>query len=72
MRVVATVSFLATLFAASFALAQTAAEEQACKADFKKYCSGVVPGGGRVIACLEKQKDKLSPECQKVVETYGK
>jgi len=72
MRFVATASFLTALLMAVGASAQTAAEQKACKADFEKYCSGVLPGGGRVIACLEKQKEKLSPACQKVVETYGK
>ena len=39
------------------ALAQTltAEEQAACKADFQKYCKGTVPGGGRIIACLNKQ-----------------
>jgi len=58
--------------AAATASAQTAAEQKACKADFQKYCAGVVPGGGRVIACLQKQMSKLSPDCQKVVQTYAK
>jgi hypothetical protein len=57
---------------AAAASAQTSAEQKACKADFEKYCAGVVPGGGRVIACLQKQMSKLSPDCQKVVQTYAK
>ena len=34
------------------ALAQelTAAERTACKADYEKYCTGTMPGGGRIIA----------------------
>ena len=52
----------------SVALAQTAAEREACKADFEKYCSGVEPGGGRVIECLAKELDKLTPACQEVVK----
>jgi hypothetical protein len=58
--------------AAGDAAAQTAAEKAACRADYQKFCSEVSPGGGRVLECLAKQKDKLSPDCQKVVETYVK
>ena len=53
-------------------MAQTAAERAACQADYQKFCSDVAPGGGRVLECLAKQKDKLSPACQKVVETHQK
>ena len=55
----------------STAIAQTAAERAACMADFQKYCPGVVPGGGRIIECLAKQLDKLTPECKKVVQTHA-
>jgi hypothetical protein len=56
---------------APFALAQTAAEQAACRADFEKLCAGTKPGGGRVLACLSKQKDKLSDGCRQVVEKHG-
>ncbi|MBZ9601217.1 cysteine rich repeat-containing protein [Phyllobacterium sp. KW56] len=52
-------------------MAQTAAERAACMADFQKYCPGVMPGGGRVIECLAKQLDKLTPECKKVVQSHA-
>lgn len=47
------------------------AEMSACMPDFRKLCSGVAPGGGRVLACLSKQKDQLSPDCRAVVEKNG-
>lgn len=65
-----------TLLAATFAFAAltpalaqefTAAQRAACKADYELYCKGVAPGGGRVLACLSKQNDKLSAACKKVV-----
>jgi hypothetical protein len=62
---------LGTLALSSAALAQTAAERQACQGDFAQYCHGVKPGGGRIIACLAKQKDKLSPDCLQVVEAHS-
>ena len=59
---------LALALSAGAAMAQTAAEREACMADFEKYCPGVQPGGGRVIECLSKQLDKLTPQCKAVVE----
>jgi hypothetical protein len=34
-----------------------------CKADYSKFCSGVLPGGGRVIACLKSHEKELQPAC---------
>ena len=39
----------------------------ACKADYDKYCAGTLPGGGRVVACLNKQQHQLSDACKKVL-----
>jgi hypothetical protein len=55
---------------AGAALAQTAAEREACQADFEKYCSGVEPGGGRVVECLAEHLDRLTPQCQAVVKAH--
>lgn len=56
---------------APYAFAQTAAERAACMDDFKKLCPGVAPGGGRVLGCLSKQKDKLTEACRAVVQKHG-
>jgi hypothetical protein len=67
----------ATLIAAVFAIgcggsarAQEAPEgsgrgavRAACADDFKRLCSGVTPGGGRIIACMREHEDELSPGC---------
>lgn len=45
----------------------TAAQREACKADYEQFCKGTIPGGGRVLACLSKQDSKLSAACKKVV-----
>jgi hypothetical protein len=66
---------LAALVAVGFsspALAQTAEEEAACRADFQKFCQGVMPGGGRIVACLANHKDKITPACKKVVDAHSK
>ena len=46
----------------------TAEQQAACKADYQKYCKGTMPGGGRIIACLNKQRDQLAEACKKVLD----
>lgn len=62
---------LPLLAAPAWAQQPTQAELAACMPDFKKLCSGVQPGGGRVLACLSKQKEQLTPDCRAVVEKHG-
>jgi hypothetical protein len=68
MRFVLLAIFLGTQMAPTAASAQTAEQKTACKADYEKFCSGVMPGGGRLIQCLTKHMKDLTPECQKVVK----
>lgn len=58
----------------SSALAQdfTAEQRAACKTDYDTLCKGTMPGGGRVLACLAKQHDKLTQACKKVVDAQKK
>ena len=58
--------------ASAFAQELTAAQRDACMGDYEKYCKSVVPGGGRIIACLAKESDKLAPACKKVLEAAEK
>ncbi len=39
----------------------------ACRADVLAHCAGVEAGGGKRIACLKANIDKLSPECSATV-----
>jgi hypothetical protein len=50
----------------------TAEQEAACKADYRKYCKGTMPGGGRIIACLNKQRDQITDACKKAVDAAAK
>ena len=56
------------LFAAAALLfctgAARAAERRACKADAEKLCKGILPGGGRIAACLKSHENDLSDECK--------
>jgi len=69
----AAVLIVATGFSsAALAQALTAEQRTACQADFDKYCKGTVPGGGRIIACLNKQRDQISDACKKVIDAQKK
>jgi hypothetical protein len=56
------------------AFAQTATTDQrgACKTDYEKFCAGVEPGGGRIVACLNKQRDQLTASCKKALDSQKK
>ena len=63
-----TIATAALLFATgAFAQELTSAQRDACMGDYEKFCKGIVPGGGRIIACLAKESDKLTPACKKVL-----
>ena len=66
--------FIAQVFSSQGAFAQELSAEQrsACMGDYEKYCKGVAPGGGRIIACLAKETDKLTPACKKVLAAAEK
>jgi Cysteine rich repeat len=63
----ATVTVLAVLAGGILALSHQALAEQPCHPEAQKLCSGVQPGGGRIIACLKQHESELSPQCQKLV-----
>ena len=54
-------------FAADIAPAQTAEEQAICKGDYYQFCISVIPGNGRILACLKKNISKLTPDCKKVI-----
>ena len=72
LRAILTAAALLCASQATFAQELTSAQRDACMCDYEKYCKSVVPGGGRIIACLAKESDKLAPACKKVLEAAEK
>jgi hypothetical protein len=46
----------------------TPEQRAACETDYNKFCLGMIPGGGRIIACLDRQHDQLGESCRKLVD----
>jgi len=57
---------------AAFAQTPTADQRGACKTDYQKFCAGTTPGGGRIVACLNKQRDQLTDACKKALDSQKK
>lgn len=55
---------LALALLAGPAPAADRAAARACRADFKKFCSDVKPGGGRGAECLKQHEAELSDSCK--------
>ena len=51
--------------------AQVAAIRSACRSDYQKVCAGVPTGGAPALQWLEKNKSKLSGNCQQAVNAAG-
>src|SRR5471030_202767 len=47
--------------------AQVTAIRSACRNDYQQNCAGVPTGGAAALSCLEKNKAKLSANCEKAV-----
>ena len=49
----------------------TAQEQAACRTDSTKYCRDAEPDTFRVLACLQRNRTKISVACRKVLESNG-
>jgi len=43
---------------------------RACASDLVRYCAGVMPGGGRIKACMKENMAQLSPSCREAFEAF--
>ncbi len=73
MRILSALAIAAIALASSTAIApaQSGPVATACKNDIPKYCAGKEHGQGEVRACLEANRDKVSPDCKTALETTG-
>jgi hypothetical protein len=57
---------IAIVAQAAFADNQSAMDllRAGCTQDAQRLCSGVQPGGGRILSCLKEHKDQLSSQCR--------
>jgi hypothetical protein len=72
LRAILTAAAVLSMSQAALAQDMTAEQRNACMGDYEKYCKSVTPGGGRIIACLAKESDKLTPACKKVLAAAEK
>jgi hypothetical protein len=49
----------------------TPQEQAACRPDTMKYCREFVPDSMQVLACLQRQRAKISKACQEVLSSHG-
>ena len=51
---------------------EVAVLRRSCGRDYRAYCQGVQPGGGRGMACLAANETRLSPGCRgALAEAHG-
>lgn len=54
-------------FAQNLSTAQLQALRSACASDVRAVCPGVQPGGGRILACVQANADKISQPCKDAI-----
>jgi hypothetical protein len=42
-----------------------------CRDDLKAYCANVKPGEGRLLDCIEKNREKVSERCIQAIKDIG-
>jgi hypothetical protein len=65
-------AFVVVVAISGAASAQSSDPRGACKADYDKFCAGIAPGGGKVIACLNAKRDQLSASCKTALDSQKK
>jgi hypothetical protein len=65
----ALITFLIALCVPSFAEAEDSMVDGPCKEDRETLCKEVKPGHGHVMKCMHDNRDKVSAECKKHMES---
>ncbi len=42
-----------------------------CRDDLMKFCSDIKPGGGRLMACMEKNEKQVGDRCKQAMKDVG-
>jgi len=42
-----------------------------CRDDLLKFCADITPGGGRVMACMDKNEKQISSRCKQAMKDVG-
>jgi hypothetical protein len=63
-----TIAVLAAVSFSPAAQAQGKGRLAACKEDIQKFCASEPKGQGKVKACLQSNKDKVSADCKTAIE----
>ena len=53
------------------ALVKARVVRKACRADIKKNCAGITPGGGRIETCMTDHFADMSDACKEVISQAG-
>ena len=72
MRHAILIAALLCVSGAAYSQELTAEQRSACMGDYEKFCKGIEPGGGRIIACLSKSSDKRTAACKIVLTAAEK
>lgn len=68
MTLVAVTAIMAISQIAVVTSASADAAQRACYSDYKKFCSDVERGGGRVKKCFMEHREELSPGCREAMD----
>jgi len=49
----------------------TPEDRAACEGDVRRYCQQALGDNMRVLACLQQNRNRISPACQGVLIKYG-
>jgi len=67
------IAALLTLLATSAsAQGPTSEQREACMPDYEKLCSGVVPGGGRILKCLREHSTEITDRCRAAISNASR
>jgi len=64
MRLAFAIAMTALLALPAGAIADGAKPRHACRADVKRLCDGVKPGGGRLKDCFKAHREEISADCR--------